>query len=257
MNCQEFEQRVWAEPNCEEPGFVQHRQDCSDCGPMALEIQAFDREIGSGLAIDCPDDLAARIRARHAIQYDNERQARGGSSLTEMTQRMQDRLFGRGPAWIGAYAAFATVLLVVGVLRGGLSGSGADVMALEQLAAEHYAQERFATKVSMEVPRTDLVAMFAEFGARLDGEIMGVTFANGCVMEKGIKGVHLVLDTPRGKVTVMVIPHRAVDSDTTMQVENQPGRLTPYNNGTLALIGPDGKSMDMAEERMRNAVTWL
>ncbi|RLA35706.1 MAG: hypothetical protein DRR03_05320, partial [Gammaproteobacteria bacterium] len=173
------------------------------------------------------------------------------------TQRLQDRLFGTGPGWMGAYAALATVLLVVGVMRGSLSGGAAALMTLEQIATEHYIEERFATRVSMEVPRTDLAAMFAEFGARLDGEIMGVTFANGCIMENGIKGVHLVLDTPRGKVTVMVIPHRAVDSDTTMQVENLPGRLTPYNNGTLALIGPDGKSMDMAEERMRNAVTWL
>jgi len=254
MNCQEFEQRAWAEPNCEESGFLQHKQDCPDCGPMALELQAFDREIGSGLAVDCPDGLAARIRARHAIQHDNKRRAERGPGFT---QRLQDRLFGTGPGWMGAYAALATVLLVVGVMRGSLSGGAADVMALEQIATEHYIEERFATRVSMEVPRTDLAAMFAEFGARLDGEIMGVTFANGCIMENGIKGVHLVLDTPRGKVTVMVIPHRAVDSDTTMQVENLPGRLTPYNNGTLALIGPDGKSMDMAEERMRNAVTWL
>jgi hypothetical protein len=248
MNCQEFEQRVWAEPKCAAPEFTAHREACPDCGRLAAEVLVFESEIDAGLAVEPPRGLARRIRRRRAAQFADDR-------LTPL-QRLQEWLFGN-PGWVGGYAAVATVLLVVGVLRGGLTGSDVDVMALEQLATEHFVEERFATKVSMEVPRADLALMFAEFGARLDGEIKGVTFANGCVMEKGIKGAHLVLDTPRGKVTVLVIPHRAVDSDRSMQVEGLPGRLTPYNNGTLALIGPDDKSMGMAEERMRNAVTWL
>lgn len=67
MNCQEFEQRAWAEPHCDEPEFVRHMQECPDCGPAAVELRAFDNEIGATLRVDCPDGLAARIHARHRL----------------------------------------------------------------------------------------------------------------------------------------------------------------------------------------------
>jgi hypothetical protein len=251
MNCQEFEQRAWAEPNCDEPEFVRHMNECPDCGPAAAELRAFDSEIGASLRVDCPEGLAARIRARHALQ-DADVAATGSGLVT----RLRDWLFGN-PGWVGAYAAAATVLLVVGVLRGGLDGSEPRLMPLDQLVAEHTLEEQFATKVNMPVPRGEIEAMFGQLGARLVADLDGVTFANGCVMENGIKGAHLVLDTPQGKVTVLVIPHRTVETARTLRFADYQGRITPYGQGSLAVVGSHADVLEPVEQRLRQAVRWL
>jgi hypothetical protein len=249
MNCQEFEQRAWAEPNCEEPAFVKHMRDCPDCGPAAAELRAFDGEIGASLRVDCPDGLAARIRARHRLQY-------GDSPAHGPVARLRDWLFGN-PGWVGAYAAAATVLLVVGVLRSGIQGGTPELMPIDQLVAEHTLEEAFATKVSMPVPRSDIEAMFGQLGARLVANLDGVTFANGCVMENGIKGAHLVVDTPQGKVTVLVIPHRPVEAARTLRFADLEGRIAPYGEGSLAVVASDAEMLEPVEQRIRKAVQWL
>ncbi|HEY5720019.1 MAG TPA: DUF3379 family protein [Gammaproteobacteria bacterium] len=249
MNCEEFEQRAWAEPNCDEPEFVRHMQQCTDCGPAAAELRAFDWQIGASLRVDCPEGLVERIRARHAI-LSADAPAAGPFA------RLRELLFDR-PAWVGAYAAFATVLLVVGVLRGGLQDGAPQLLPLEQLVAEHTLEESFATRVSMPVPRGEIESLFAQFGARLVADLGGVTFANGCVMENGIKGAHLVLDTPQGKVTVLVIPHRPVDGARTLRFAGHEGRIVPYGRGSLAVIGDGGGALGPVEQRFRSAVQWL
>lgn len=251
MNCQEFEQRAWAEPNCDEPEFVRHMNECPDCGPAAAELRAFDGEIGATLRVDCPEGLAARIRARHALQDADEAAPESG-----LVTRLRDWLFGN-PGWVGAYAAAATVLLVVGVLRGGIEGATPELMPLDQLVAEHTLEEQFAMKVDMPVPRGDIEAMFGQFGARLVADLDGVTFANGCVMENGVKGAHLVVDTPQGKVTVLVIPHRTVDGTRTLRFADYEGRMSPYGKGTLAVVGGDSRALEPVEQRFHQAVQWL
>ena len=103
-------------------------------------------------------------------------------------------------------------------------------------------------KVDMPVPRGDIVAMFGQFGARLVADLDGVTFANGCVMENGVKGAHLVVDTPQGKVTVLVIPHRTVDGTRTLCFADYQGRMSPYGKGTLAVVGGDSRALEPVDE---------
>jgi hypothetical protein len=251
MNCQEFEQRAWAEPNCNEPEFVKHMQECPDCGPAAVELRAFDREIGGSLRIDCPNDLEARIRARHKLQGANDDRAAGPWT------RLQGWLFGRGSAWVGAYAAVATVLLLVGVLRGGLVGTEPELMPLDRLVAEHTLNERFITDIDMPMARDEMASMFGQFGAQLVADLEGVTFANGCVLENGIKGAHMVLDTPAGKAIVLVIPHRTVDAAQALRFADLEGRITPFGKGSLAVVGANPDTVGPAEQRIRKAVQWL
>ena len=244
MNCEEFERRAWAEPNCDEPGFVRHMRECPDCGPVAAELRAFDREIGATLRVDCPEGLAGRIRARQALHY-------GDARAPGLLARLRDWLVGH-PGWVGGYATAVTVLLVVGLLR-----VGPEPMPLDRLVSEHVLEEQFTTRVNMPLPRAEVEAMFAGFGARLVADLDGVTFANGCVMENGVKGAHLVLDTPQGKVTVLVIPHRPADGVQTLRFAGHVGRISPYGKGSIAVVGGDAGMLEPVEQRFRQAVKWL
>ena len=251
MNCQEFEQRAWAEPHCDEPEFVRHMNECPDCGPAAAELRAFDGEIGATLRVDCPEGLAARIRARQALLDADE-----AAPETGLVTRLRDWLFGN-PGWVGAYAAAATVLLVVGVLRGGIEGTTPELMPLDRLVAEHTLNEAYLLKVDMPMPRDEMEGMFGHFGARMVADLDGVTFANGCVLENGIKGAHLVLDTPQGKAIVLVIPHRRVTDEQALRFAGFQGRIAPFGQGSLAIVSEDGAAVAPAEARLREAVRWL
>ncbi|MDX1594076.1 MAG: DUF3379 family protein [Gammaproteobacteria bacterium] len=253
MNCQEFEQRVWAEPHCDEPGFVEHMQSCPDCGPLAAEVRAFDGQIGAALRVDCPDDLAARIRARQVLLADRDRESNGRSPW----QRFRDLLLGQRSDWVAAYAVAATVLLVVGVLYTGVVDEDPRLMPIDRLVAEHTLNERYLLDVDMPMPRDEMAEIFGHFGAQLVSDIDGVTFANGCVLENGIKGAHLVLDTPQGKAIVLMIPSRRVDDAQALRFAGFEGRIAPYGQGSLAVISEQGSAVAPAEARIREAVRWL
>jgi hypothetical protein len=248
MDCKEFERRVWAEPDCTGARFISHWRACLKCAGLRARVQAFDREVRDGLVVDPPAGLAQRIRHRRALQS-----ARPAGTLW---QRLREWLFGR-PGWLGAYAALATVLLVVGVLRGGPPPGQAEDQPLAQLVAEHAIDRAYAARVNMAVSRDDIASIFSVFGARLVDDLEGVTFANGCVMEHGIKGAHLVLDTPQGRVTVLVIPHRPSSGTQPLRVAGQTGRIMPYGSGSLAVLGASEAALDPVVQRLRHAVRWL
>lgn len=249
MDCKEFEQRVWAEPDCTGAEFIRHWRACLKCAGVRALVQAFDQEVRRGLAIAPPPGLTRRIRSRQTLQFTHP----NGTAW----QRLQERLFGSGPAWLGAYAALATVLLVVGVLHGGLQPEQMANQPLDRLVAEHALDRAYATRVDMDVSRDEIASMFSVFGARLVGDLDGVTFANGCVMEHGIKGAHLVLDTPQGKVTVLVIPHRPSSGTQSIRVADQTGRIMPYGKGSLAVLGASEAALDPVVQRLHHAVQWL
>jgi hypothetical protein len=249
MDCREFEQRVWAEPNCTGARFSSHWRTCLKCAGLRALVQAFDQEVRRGMVIDPPPGLTRRIHHRRALQFANP----AGTAW----QRLQERLFSSGPAWLGAYAALATVVLVVGVLRGGPQPEQMATQPLDQLVAEHTLDRAYAARVNMAVSQDEIASMFSVFGARLVGDLEGVTFANGCVMEHGIKGAHLVLDTPQGRVTVLVIPHRPSSGTQPLRVADQTGRIMPYGTGSLAVLGDSEAALDPVVQRLHRAVQWL
>jgi hypothetical protein len=244
MNCQEFEQRAWAEPRCREPEFARHREACPECGKLAAEILAFDGELGREMAVAVPAGLARRIRQRQRAQF------------PELRPGLLERLFGGAPAWLNAYAAAASLLLVVGLVSG-LPGGRDQPEPLDRLVTAHYLNEAFATKVDMAVDRGQVEQLMSGFGARLQGELQQVTFAEPCVMEKGIKGAHLVLDTAAGKVTVLILHHREVQHAQTLAIGKETGRILPFGRGSMTVIGPDARTLDGVERQVRSAVRWL
>ena len=73
MNCEQFQERAWAEPRCRDPEFARHREECPDCGRLAAEVLAFDEEIGREMAVTAPAGLARRIHQRRKAQFRDER----------------------------------------------------------------------------------------------------------------------------------------------------------------------------------------
>ncbi|GAB4355464.1 MAG: hypothetical protein Kow0073_12630 [Immundisolibacter sp.] len=93
----------------------------------------------------------------------------------------------------------------------------------------------------------------AAIGARLTGDLPGVVFADRCPF-RGHFIAHLLLHTPHGLVTVMLVPDRARNEDFTRR--GYSGHLEPLGAGTLAVLGPDPEGVRLAAAQVRAAVRW-
>jgi hypothetical protein len=103
------------------------------------------------------------------------------------------------------------------------------------------------------LPSAQVAIKLAVVGARLNGELPGVVFADRCDFF-GVAITHLIVQTSTGAVAVMLLPEHAKAQKFTRG--GRVGRIEAFGNGTLALLGPDAGSVDEAVARVRAAVDW-
>jgi hypothetical protein len=143
---------------------------------------------------------------------------------------------------VGALAGAAAVLAVW--LLPGFTG-------IEQQLYAH-AVDRHAHAGA--VLDTEAVAgTLAAIGARLTGDLPDVVFADRCAF-RGHFIAHLLVRTPRGLVTVMLVPDKAGKEDFTRR--GHTGHLEPLGAGMLAVLGPDPEGVRLAAAQVRAAVRW-
>ena len=149
----------------------------------------------------------------------------------------------RWPELAVAALAGAAVVLTVWLLP---SFTGLEQRVYAH-AIDHHAQPGAVR------PAAQVVGSLQAVGARLEGELAGVVFADRCDFF-GRTIAHLILQTSAGPVVVMLLPEHA-----RAQVffrGNQAGRIEAFGPGTLALLGADAASLDEASARVRAAVRW-
>jgi hypothetical protein len=91
---------------------------------------------------------------------------------------------------------------------------------------------------------------------RLRPDAVTVSYANSCAF-RGHLVPHLVVQTPEGPVTVMVLrderPPRTIDFDE----QGYAGRIVPAGPGSIAVIGAAGTDLDSITAAVLAAVVWL
>lgn len=93
----------------------------------------------------------------------------------------------------------------------------------------------------------------AAVGARLTGTLQDVVFAEDCTIGEHLIA-HLLVRTPRGLVTVMLVPEKTgTDS---FSRRGYTGHLEPLGKGTLAVLGQDTDGIRLAAAHVRAAVQW-
>jgi hypothetical protein len=73
---------------------------------------------------------------------------------------------------------------------------------------------------------------------------------------KGHRVAHLVLQTPRGTMTVMLIPHERVRRRTEFARDGLSGVLLPAGSGSVALLTRDGEIPDALADEIVSRVHW-
>jgi hypothetical protein len=215
MNCNDARFALAADPRSDDPTLLEHLERCASCAAYAGDMHEIDRRLRDALAIPAPEvDLPSGPYPAAAIPT-----APGG-----------------GLARRGTTRRFALAASIAGVaVLAGLLWAGFPRESLASAVVGHMAHEPDAWSVTTPLPAADLEKVMSRSNVRLEGGLPDVTYANSCWF-RGRHVPHLVVQTPDGPVTVLVLPEEPVDKAISFDEGGYRGTLVPARRGSIAVL---------------------
>lgn len=226
MTCLEFRRRVGAEPFAEDAELLAHRRDCAPCARHQDELRAMDGLVRRALAVDPP--------------------------------RRVDRDEAAAPPTAGAarrrYFAIAASL-VAGIAVGFILLVVAPRASVAREVIGHLRHEAGTMDLTAPVAPAELAGVLGPDGMRLRPSVGDVTFASRCVFD-GHVVPHLVVRTPAGPVTVLVLRHRTIGKPIRFDRDGYAGVVLPAPRGAIAVVGQGVADLDGVARKVFDAVDW-
>jgi hypothetical protein len=224
MTCLEFRRRVGAEPFAEDAEILAHRRGCAACARHHDELRAMDGLIQRALAVTLPARAEGAVAAAPA----------GGA---------RRRLLAIAASLVAGVAA-GFVLLVV-----------APRASVAREVIAHVRHEPGAMGPTAPVTAAELAGVLGPDGMRLRPSAGDVTFAARCVFD-GHVVPHLVVRTPQGPVTVLVLRHRTIARPIRFDSNGYAGVALPAPRGAIAVVGQGVADLDGIAHKIFDAVDW-
>jgi len=229
MRCEEARLQIGAEPASASPALEGHVQSCPPCREFRDEMRTLDANIRR--AMEQPPQSAAAP-------------ATGGA-----------RTRARGPvvAWrqwaLAASVTLATfAVLALWLLRPGES-LARDVVA-------HVRDEPESWLAAQHVDAAGIDKALRGAGVELNITSDKITYAQSCWF-RGHYVPHLVVQTARGPVTVLILRHEAVSRRHEFHEAGLTGVIVPDGTGSLALLARGSGNIDDIAGQMQQDVHWL
>lgn len=232
MNCLEFRRRLGSEPASTLEAFVAHRDECPSCAGAQVRADQFEARIRRAVSIPVPVNLADRILL---------------AQTTELRQDLRKRRRGFS-ALILAAAASIVVAFVA------LERPTQPMPALAAMVDEHLHEHVVsAAEVTAEIPKHDVIDLFAQRGVSLAAVPDGVNFAHKCPAGP-YKTVHMVMPQDGSAVSVVYVVDAPPQSRVDFGHDGIYGREVPMGKGTLVMLGPSSKGFDTIERAWKSAM---
>lgn len=214
MDFSEFKRLLGADPRTRDPAVLGARDASPEFRAAAAEAERFEGRLERALRLAEPPDLLEGLRG------------------IPQTKR---RGAGRKTGWRTALAAG----LLLAISAAGLNWwSARHWDSVEQYVIEHYYHDGLkllAVAGSADPPDTQ--AMFASFDVRAAPELADViSVIKHCITPDGT-GIHMVLDTSGGLITVIYMPGTRVEDRETFGFDGQQALLVQLQHGSAAIVG--------------------
>jgi hypothetical protein len=227
---EQYRRALLEDPRNDAAELAEHRAACTQCQAFTERLQRFEVRIERALKIDA-------TRMAEVLPFKRR-------AAVPMRQR-----------WYGLAASAAAAVLVAGVVwlavpRTSLAG---DVVA-------HMAGELDAWNTRQPVPDAELAAVLSNTKMQLTPQAGGVSYASSCLF-RGHQVPHLVVQTPEGPVTVMVLVHEPVRRPREFDEHGYRGTIVPMpGHGSLAVLARGTqipvRDVDGIAARVRGAIIW-
>lgn len=216
MNFSEFILKLGAEPRNRDPEFLSARQSSPEFENAASEAGLFEDKLERAVLIPVPTGLLDEIKA---VSRQSEAPAR------------------RTKWWPMAMAA--SVLIAVGAV--GITWKTSNSWAsVEEYVVSHYRHdgEKF-TNLADGGSATDIQAVLSELNVEAAPALADIVgLIKYCPTPDG-KGVHMILNTQTGPVTVIYMPETDVVDREMLAFDGLEAILVDMKKGSAAIIGPN------------------
>jgi len=223
VNCPEARLLIGAAPASTTPPLEEHLAGCAECARFRTEMQTLEGDIRR--ALQSPPELAVR-RPRRAV-----------------------------PSPWRPLALAASVLVALAV-SGVWLLLPADTLAHDLVS--HVEAESGSWAAQEPLDGAGITQALRAAGVGFDVTSDKVTYAHSCRF-RGRYVPHLVLQTDKGPVTVMLLRHEQVRSPRTFREEGLSGVIVPAENGSIAVLaqGDARAHLEPLAQRMSQDVRWL
>lgn len=212
MNFSEFKRLLGIEPRSSDPEFLRARRSAPEFEEAARAADCFEDSLERAVQIAAPDDLLQTLLTISQEPPESKKERR----------------------WL-SIAMAASLLVAVGV-AGVVWNMNRGWDSVEQYVTEHYREDVVNLPSAGSVE--DVQALFAGLDAQAAPaltEIVGVI--KYCPTPDG-KGVHMILNTQSGPVTVLYMPHTPVNDGEQFAFDGVDALLIELEHGSAAIIGP-------------------
>lgn len=233
MNCLEFRRAALANPHHPGHEALAHEAECTACARFYRDLRQQEEDLYEAMRVPVPEGLSDRILLRRA---------RGWREWFSLRV---------------AVPALAASLTLAGAL--GVGWTHLRALPPENLAAEiavHVADEPKALAARMDIPRATLASLVQRSGGTLIEAPGTTTYADRCPLPGGGKGEHIVFDTAQGKITLILMPGKALKQPVRLDKNGWSVSLMPAGKGSLALVVPANESIGRAEAWAHRNLRW-
>ena len=239
-DCADFRQAAGADPGHLSRTAAAHAAGCASCAAHLRQLLAFDAVLLEALRVPVPA-VAGRVTSLPVRT--------GGASGAGLRWPTRQR-------WLALAAS-----LLGGVAIGTLLWVSSPRPSLAQALVEHMAHEPESMVATAAAVNSDTLAeVLADGGIRLRPEAGPVSYANTCEF-RGVRVPHLVVQTGRGPVTVMILRGERAVVRSSFELAGHHGAIVPAGPGSVAVIGVDRESdrefINGIARELAGAVEWL
>jgi hypothetical protein len=234
MNCFEFRRLLLADPRHQTREQEAHRADCAACAALVEEVQRFDAAIHQAASVRVPEGLAEKVLLRRKV---------------------------RSSARAGAWALAASLAIAVGAglfywTQGPfvhetvhVHAPGRDHPAVAAIGHVLYEEPRMLEE-NRGVDPVAMRAAFMRLGLNVPANGTTVLYFDKCPMMGGA-GHHVVLQTPFGQVTLILVPDQPFASRVVVEDRNKTAIASPAGSrGYYILIADSRATLERTEKQL-------
>jgi len=226
MDFSEFLRRLGADPGNRDPEFLHARKSDPEFEQAAAAAEAFEARL----------ERAADLPAPEGLLDDILKISRDDASVASPVSGWRTR------GW-RPMALAASILIAVGAA--GISWNmnrGWD--SVDQYLAEHYHHDGDALIAKSGVQAVgDVQALFARFSVEVTPQLAQIiSVIKYCPTPDG-KGIHMVLNTEEGPVTLIYMPETDVNDHEFLEFGGMKAMLVGLEKGSAAIIGTRSQSI--------------
>lgn len=227
----EFRRRVYADPDTIDPDVVRAAELDPEKRKFIEQMRQMNHGLKQAARVSVPDDLAHKLIWQQTAE--------------DFSRRKRKQRW-----YIGVAASVALTMGILGTLWFTATPSQLEYHALAHV-----------THVPKELPHSaqpvnlnQVNAKLASFGGQLTAAIGNIKVVNFCHLQ-ATRSLHLILDTPQGKMSVFIVPpDKAAEIPARFGNQQYDGTSFGLQQASVMVVGAKGTNLDELAGKVRQSI---